>query len=436
MWEQIKNAILKLFGKTPNKTNDEARGHTEDARAYEDTAKTNIVAIVANKLSTLTVTESMPRVVGDSQRSELLNNLLYDAWDNAHEVVSRAFGTGGVGIIPYVACGKIYTDIIPRDRFIINQSQGTDLTSVTVVADVIVRNNQKYARYTDYTLEGGDCIIRNRATIDGMPASLSVILEWINIPDEVRVGNVDRLPLAYLRCPVNHGRTDNLYGVPITRGSEDLIRQIGECLNQIQQEYKDKKSIIFADGTLFDKNDNISATLFKKTLGGGSLEGKSFYEVFDPDFRDTSYYNRLDHLFALLEKSVGCSRGVLTEPQSFGATATEIKRGSYDTFALITSMRRQIEAAVDDLVYAFNVYANAFSLSPLGDYVVSWDWSDSLVESSSETWQQMLQAKSAGALETVDLRQFIYPNETREEAQEAVERISENEPSLSSLIGE
>lgn len=435
MWEHIKNAIIKMFGGIPNKTDEEARGHIEDNRSYESTTGTNMIAIVANKLSTLTVTESFPAVIGDNQRAELLNNLLSDAWGNAHEIVSRAFGAGGVAVVPYMAGGKLYTDIVSKDRFVIEKSQGSDILSATIVADVIIRNNRKYLRYTDYSLANGGCIIRNRATIDGRPAPLTTLPEWMNIPEEFAIGGVDRLPFAYLRCPVNHGRTDNLYGVPITKGSGDLIRQIEECLDQIQKEYKNKKALIFADGTLFDKDNNISATLFKKTIGG-SMNGSSFYEVFDPAFRDTSYYNRLDHLFALLEKSIGSSRGVLTEPQSFGATATEIKRSSYDTYALITSMRRQIEAAVEDLVYSFNVYANAFNLSPMGEYSIMWDWSDSLIESSTETWNQMLQAKSSGAVETVELRQFIFPDETREEAQEAVERIAVNEPSLSSLIGE
>jgi hypothetical protein len=48
----------------------------------------------------------------------------------------------------------------------------------------------------------------------------------------------------------------------------------------------------------------------------------------------------------------------------------------------------------------------------------------------------MLQAKSAGAVETVELRQYIFPEESVEQAQEVVDRIRANEPSLSSLIGE
>lgn len=436
MWETIKNAILRLFGVTPNKTDEEARGHVEENRAYEDIFKTNMTAIVANKLATLTVTESTASVTGDNRRAELLNEMLSASWDNAHEIVARAFGTGGVAIVPYVAGGKIYTDIVPKDRFIINRSQGTDILSATILADVIIRKGRKYFRYTDYSLENGAYVIRSRATRDGNEIPLAYLPEWESIPEEIRIGGVDRLLIAYLRCPVNRGRTDNLYGVPITLGSGDIIKQIEDCLKQIESEFKNKKAIIFADTTLFDKDEKISASLFKKTVGADSLSSGSFFEVFDPAFRDTAYYNRLDHLFGLLEKSIGCSRGILTEPQSLGATATEIKRGSYDTFALITSMRRQIEAAVKDLVYAFNIYANAFNLSPGGEYDITFDWSNDLMESSTEAWQQMKEGQSIGVVKKQELRQWLYPGESPEEAQAVIEDIAENEPSLGSLLGD
>lgn len=99
-------------------------------------------------------------------------------------------------------------------------------------------------------------------------------------------------------------------------------------------------------------------------------------------------------------------------------------------------MREQWQSAADALAYAYNVLANAFNLSPAGDYAIEWDWSTSLIESSTETWNQLLQAKSAGAVKTAEVRQYIYPEETMEEAQAAVDEIAANEPSLSSLIGE
>lgn len=440
MFENLKQLILRLFRINVDKTDTETTEHQEEAKAYDRTTGINMTAILANRLATLTVTESKVNIKGDNQRSELLGRCFNAMWENAQEITARCFGVGGVALVPYVAGGKIYTAIVPKDRFFITKSQGTDIIGATIVADAKKKDNDTYLRFTDYDLQGGSYVIRNRATRNGSPCELGMVSEWENIPEEIRIGNVEKLLIAYLKSPFNRGRVGDLYGVPITKGSEDLIKQIEDTLKQVREEFKRKEVKIFADETLFDKDDKISANLFKKLHPTGGISGAnatgSLFEVFDPAFRDSSYYNRLNELFILLEKSIGASRGLLTEPVTVGATATEIKRSSYDTFALISAMRTQWQKAADTLAHAYDVYANAFSLSPGGDYFLQWDWSFSLIESSTETWQQMLQAKSSGAVETVELRQFIFPEETMEEAQEVIERIAQNEPSLSSLIGE
>ena len=440
MFENFKQLIARLFRIDVAKTDDEQSSHAEEVRAYDNTTGTNMTAIIANRLATLTVTESKVNITGDNQRSDLLARCFDSMWANAQEITARCFGAGGVALVPYVAGNKIYTSIVPKDRFFITKAQGTDIVGATVVSDTKKKNNDIYMRFTDYDLQNGSYVIRNRATRNGSPCSLEEIAEWSNIAEEIHIGNVDRLLLSYLKSPFVRGVGGDLYGVPITRGSEDLIRQIEDTLKQVREEFKKKEIKVFADETLFDKDDKISANLFKKMNACGAVSGSNasgaFFEVFDPAFRDTSYYHRLNELFILLEKSVGTSRGILTEPVTVGATATEIKRSSYDTFALITAMRAQWQKTAETLAYAYDILANAFNLSPGGEYEIKWDWSFSLIESSSEEWQQMLQAKSAGAVETVELRQYIFPEESVEQAQEVVDRIRANEPSLSSLIGE
>lgn len=440
MFENLKQLILRLFRINVDKTDTKTTEHQEEEKTYNRTSGINMTAILANRLATLTVTESKVNIKGDNRRSDLLGRCFNSMWEKSQEITARCFGVGGVALVPYVAGGKIYTAIVPKDRFFITKSQGTDIVGATIVADAKKKDNDTYLRFTDYDLQDGSYVIRNRATRNGSPCELGMVSEWENIPEEIRIGNVDQLLLAYLKNPFNRGEVGDLYGVPITKGSEDLIKEIEDTLKQVREEFRRKEAKIFADETLFDKDDKISSSLFKMLHPTGGISGAnatgSLFEVFDPAFRDSSYYNRLNELFILLEKSIGASRGLLTEPVTVGATATEIKRSSYDTFALISAMRTQWQRAADTLAYAYDVYANAFSLSPGGEYSLKWDWSFSLIESGTETWQQMLQAKSSGAVETVELRQFIFPEETMEEAQEVVERIAQNEPSLSSLIGE
>ena len=82
------------------------------------------------------------------------------------------------------------------------------------------------------------------------------------------------------------------------------------------------------------------------------------------------------------------------------------------------------------------MFCNALGLVPPGEQTVQFDWDYSLIESSSEAWQQLKEAKTMGAVRTAELRNFIYSSETMEESQRAVEEIAASEPSLSTLLGE
>jgi threonine dehydrogenase-like Zn-dependent dehydrogenase len=97
-------------------------------------------------------------------------------------------------------------------------------------------------------------------------------------------------------------------------------------------------------------------------------------------------------------------------------------------------MRARIETAFRQLLYGMNVYSNAWSLSPMGDAELSFDWSYSMIESSQETFNQLISASQTGAVEPAEVRQFIYPSETIDEARERVNEIKEAKKSSDLLI--
>jgi hypothetical protein len=169
--------------------------------------------------------------------------------------------------------------------------------------------------------------------------------------------------------------------------------------------------------------------LFKKIDSGED----SFFEVFDPAFRP--YTDRLQELYKRLEHEIGTSAGIVSETQTQNATATEIKKSMYDTFTIVDDMRSNIEKGLEDFFYACNVLANAYNLSLQGDYELGFDWDYSLLEDSAETFNQLVTGQSKGVIKDVELRQFLMPNETLDEAQKAIDEIKESEPSVADLIG-
>lgn len=435
IWGAIIDWIRKLFAIDPLITNSDGQRNNTYASAYEDTRHINFTAMISNKLAALIASESAVGVVPPGKsvptaRINLLNEALERLWTKSRRFTARLLGVGGIVIVPYVSGGRIYVDIVPQNRVIVTKTRGDRITGAAILADSILRKERRYYRWVDYSLDdSGSHWIRNRASSSEGVVPLSAVEEWAGIPEDLRISGVDRLLFAFIKSPIDSRQVQDLYGVPVTYGCEEIIREIQETLSQIRQEFELKKSFVGVDNRLFGKDNQLPGNGLFRFLTGSTND--KLWEIFDPAIRDSSYYNRLDNLFGLLEKQIGVSRGILTKPESRGATATEIKASIYDTYSLVEATRDSIERGIEDFVYVCNVLANAYQLSPdSGDYEVRIDWSYALIESSAETFAQYLQGEAVGAIEAAEIRQYLMTDETLEEARARVGDIRAGKRSL------
>lgn len=437
IWGTIVEWAKRIFGVSSLITSNESQKNNTYTAVYEEAEGVNFTAIFSNKLSALVTSESMATVIPpndgpETARTMFLDETLQRLWIKSRKFTARLLGVGGIAIVPYVSGRKIYMDVIPQNRVIVTKIRGDQIIGATILADYLERNNKRYYRWVDYQLDGDIHIIRNRATSENGIIPLTSVFEWSEIPDEIKISNVDQLLFAFIKSPIDNRQVHDLYGVPVTFGCEKLISEIQETLKQVEQEYALKKSFVGVDTRLFGREDRLPVNGLFKFLTGSNND--NLWEVFDPAIRDSAYYNRLDHLFELLEKQVGVSRGILTEPKSRGATATEIKAGLYDTYSLVEAIRDAIERGIADFVYACNVLSNAYSLTPESEYDIRIDWSYALIESSSETFAQYLQAEAVGAVEPAEIRQYLMTDETLYDARARVDEILSRKKTLANSL--
>ena len=97
-------------------------------------------------------------------------------------------------------------------------------------------------------------------------------------------------------------------------------------------------------------------------------------------------------------------------------------------------MRTAIENGTDRLAEAMNVLHNAFGLTPMGDYELSFNWSYSMIESSQESFNQLVTAMQAGAVEAAELRNYVIPGETLDEARERCDEIAAKKKDSAELL--
>lgn len=430
--QMLKPLIQLLYNKIVLANDDQIAKTEADAEAYRQAMSENVVAMVANTLSTYTLSDSTISIIGDNARAEILREVSDRHFATLKGVLADALGVGLVVSLPNTHVvgnrQKLCIDTVGKDRVFLTEVAGDDVISCTIVADVRVINSRTYIRLADYTLDKDAYIIRSRAVLDGSPAPLDVLPDWADIQPEIRISGVDRLPLAFLKCPISNRVPDNREAVPITFGCEKTIAKIAETLAQIETEFKSKETRIFANEQLFD-NKNRLANVYK-TIG----DNPDFFEVVSPDIRSSAFFDKLTHHFAMLEREIGCSAGVLTELATSSATATEIRAKMYKTFALCTDIQKAVERYYTDLMYSCDVMANVYNISPVGDYDIKFDWSYGLLEDPAATYQQIKEGVSDGVISKAEYRRYI-TDETLAEAEEAVAKIAEENPTLESLLG-
>lgn len=435
MFKSIIQYILNnIFKVKTQSTKKEIDDNSKYAELYENIDNINFTSVFANKIANYTISDSTMLVDGDNARAELLNKTGTSMWKKAKKIVSMSLGYGGVCLVPYVKGGKIYYNLVPQNRLTIDDMEGELITGATLLAErkVITGtiNTTVYLRWTNYKIENNNLVITQQYS-DEKGNQIPVPEFWKDIQEVRTITNVDRVLFGFIKSPMNNRKTNDKYGVPICYGCDATILEIKETMKQMIREYELKEVFVGADVTMFNGKNALSTNgLYKKVDSGRD----DFFEVFDPQFR--SYTERLQELYKRLEHEVGTSYGILSEVDNQGnKTATEIKRSLYDTFTIVDDMRSNVEDGLADFFYACNVLANAFNLSPQGEYEVDYDWSYGLIEDTESEWSQLSYALTKGVISEVELRQWLKPEESLEESEEAVAKIKLENPSIEDLLG-
>ena len=91
-------------------------------------------------------------------------------------------------------------------------------------------------------------------------------------------------------------------------------------------------------------------------------------------------------------------RGTFSEAQSEAKTATEIKVLKQRSYATVADNQKALQAALEQLVYAMDVWATLGRLAPAGTYDISYEWDDSVIVDTQSEQVIRMQEVAAGLL--------------------------------------
>ena len=133
-------------------------------------------------------------------------------------------------------------------------------------------------------------------------------------------------------------------------------------------------------------------------LSSVQIDKPGFFEDWTPTLRETNLLNGLDGILRRIEFNCGLSYGVLSNPDSVALTATEIKNSKQRYYATVTDTQKSLQDALDNLLYAMDVWITLGNLTPAGAYTPTYQFDDSVVADHDTQFTQDQQVVTMNAM--------------------------------------
>lgn len=392
-------------------------------------------------------------VAGESERAMWLDSVSERfVRRQARLSLVTAFVSGDCIVVPSWNGRNIQNVVIPSEDFIVTECFGDEITACAYVLDRKERNDEVYKlmqaiELVPYETAGGvtyaNCYRAFIARGDSpAPVREGVIPEWDAFVEdgEWHVPNVDRLLVGRFRSSTIDPNCPNaVKGAPICFGASEPISEIHYLLSQMHDEFQLSEKMVMAGKRLFQRewHGDEAVTVLPRgkdrlimTLGGQTDQ----ISEWSPDIRYQAYLEAIDKQEQLVERAVGVSSGIISRPNDMNyQNVDNVRKSQQKTISFVNTARRQAESMLDDLLYAWDVLANYFGISPVAPWERSFDWSDDYIETFADKQAAILAGNAIGATDAVDFRMFLF-DESPEAARERVEEIKAAQSSSASVL--
>ena len=396
------------------------------------------------------ITKDIPK--GNTERAEFLNKQYEKLKDALRIQLEYGIAKGGLVVKPYIVkhggqtlhqetdmmTGEITQteskdgyeiefDFIQANEF---YPLAFDSSGKITEAAFIQRKIDKdvvYSRLEYHKLEDNSVTVINRAfksnavatgKLDnlGQEIPLSEVPEWAMLSSETVVENVNRLLFAYFKMPeANTIDTHSPLGVSGFDKVKWLIKEADKQYSRLLWEFEGGELAIDIDRNALkwiqDPSDpdygksvmgNLQNRLYRKV----DLNEDNTYEVFSPTLRDQSLINGLNCILMRIEDGAGISRGTLSDVVSEAKTATELRMLRVRSYETNAHIQKATEKMLRDAIYVMNVYCDLYDITADGEYEVSFEWDDSIINDTDTELTKRLMLIQNGIASKLERGEF------------------------------
>lgn len=305
-------------------------------------------------------------------------------------------------------------DFVTPFNFMVTDTDGNNNITGVVFRESYTENDKYYTRleYHHFTVEQEDgetvypYYIENTAYVSkssnsiGDPISMTET-KWAKMAPIKRIlkFNNERLDspmFGVFRTPAaNNIDLSSPLGMPIYAESVEEMKDLDIAYSRNAGEIYDSEKIILADDRLmFDGGKNLNWRVadvklphYVKNVFGNTPD--TFYQEINPQINTDTRLAGINALLSQIGYKCGFSNGYFVFNESSGIqTATGVEAEQQRTVQFVKDVRDKLESCLNNAIYALNVYADLYSLAPVGSYEVVYDFGDILYshEADKQQW--------------------------------------------------
>lgn len=424
----------------------------------EDNIKTiNFAKTVCSEAARLT-TLAIGIQIGGSARATWLQKQINKVYFQIRHWVEYGCAYGTVFIKPNGESLDVFT---PADVMIVdydNQEIKGIIFKDSYTVGRKYYTRLEYHRFVETTVDGVTTYpyyVSNRAYVSKSPQSIGNKIDlkqtkWADLMADtppILKANGEKLdgPLfGVLRTPqANNVDISTPLGLPVFAEGIEELGDIDVAYSRNAGEIKDSQKIALLDDRLLmpsgtpvsamsprgmeNRRNEMKLPHYVKNVFG--QDEKEFYQEINPQLNTDARLAGINALLSQLSYKCGFSSGYFVFNEKTGmVTATQVEADDRRTIQFIKDVRDKLEDCLNGVIYALNVFADLYDLTPVGVYETTYDFGDityNREEDRARWWQYVVQGKVPAWLFFVK-----FEGMTEEDAKAMVKEAQPDEPTL------
>lgn len=424
----------------------------------EDNIKTiNFAKTVCSETARLT-TLAIGIQIGGSARATWLQKQINKVYFQMRHWVEYGCAYGTVFIKPNGESLDVFT---PADVMIVdydNQEIKGIIFKDSYTVGRKYYTRLEYHRFVETTVDGVTTYpyyVSNRAYVSKSPQSIGNKIDlkqtkWADLMADtppILKANGEKLdgPLfGVLRTPqANNVDISTPLGLPVFAEGIEELGDIDVAYSRNAGEIKDSQKIALLDDRLLmpsgtpvsamsprgmeNRRNEMKLPHYVKNVFG--QDEKEFYQEINPQLNTDARLAGINALLSQLSYKCGFSSGYFVFNEKTGmVTATQVEADDRRTIQFIKDVRDKLEDCLNGVIYALNVFADLYDLTPVGVYETTYDFGDityNREEDRARWWQYVVQGKVPAWLFFVK-----FEGMTENDAKAMVKEAQPDEPKL------